>query len=592
MEPHYIVIAALIGIIVIGQVWIFLTTLNNINLFNSLFPFSNKFKTLKAYVPEMEIANIKIEELFKNQSRYSLKPHDDDKRTFTLKINEAEENYLLSKYEDVIGSYEGIEFQILLTRNSDTLFAIKSDLERLKRNGWSIFEKNIEYIEVTLVQTTVKSNRVLDKILNSINTYLLRNKGAVSDFNLIKDIVERNCDAEDEQINTLLPIPLYLGLMGTMLGIIVGVGCMAIMGFNSVLVLNAENKSNGIEVLMGAVGVAMISSFIGLFLTTLASGWFYKGAKGKVEQLKNDFYTFVQTELLPSISNSATNSIITLQNNLLKFNEGFTSNVTRFDSLLTQILSSFTNQMSIVQELKEIDIAQLARLNINVLRELKNSTIEFEKFNQYIHQVNSLVSNATELNDTLKSDLADIENRKYSVQQAFTKVNDSFEKGLIILKESTDERLKNVQLATLNQQDSFEKYLKNSNIFLKEITDNDKGVLVDLLNQNNEVLIELKKQSELRLIIEKIEGTIAEQNKTLSFQNQSFSRFNLAVEGLTNAVKELSVVNAQPEDKKIGISKAERRMAYFFMGTGAVIGIGFIVYKLVIWAIELYKFMN
>ena len=79
-----------------------------------------------------------------------------------------------------------------------------------------------KYIEVTLIDFQGSPNRILRNILNSINTYLLRNKNNVSDFHLIKDISERNCEALDEEINSQLPIPLYLGLMGTMMGIIIG----------------------------------------------------------------------------------------------------------------------------------------------------------------------------------------------------------------------------------------------------------------------------------------------------------------------------------------------------------------------------------
>jgi hypothetical protein len=37
-----------------------------------------------------------------------------------------------------------------------------------------------KYIEV--INKIKESNDVFDKVLNSVNTYLLRNKGAVSDF--------------------------------------------------------------------------------------------------------------------------------------------------------------------------------------------------------------------------------------------------------------------------------------------------------------------------------------------------------------------------------------------------------------------------
>ena len=138
-----------------------------------------------------------------------------------------------------------------------------------------------KYIEITLIKSTGNSNVVFEKVLNSVNTYLLRNKGAVSDFNLIKDVVERNTDAIDEEINTLLPIPLYLGLMGTMLGIVIGLFAMPS--------ISDANFEKAIDILIGGVKIAMIASFTGLLLTVLLSGWKYKGAKTKAEGLKNDF---------------------------------------------------------------------------------------------------------------------------------------------------------------------------------------------------------------------------------------------------------------------------------------------------------------
>lgn len=578
---HDIIIASIIGLIVIGQFWIFFTTLKEINLFKNVFPFSNKFKTIKVYIREDLIIKISNEEIFKNYSYYINKPASKDRRNFSIRVNEKEETYLISEYEEVFQKYENCDFEVLLRKNNTSSFVEKLEIDRSNRNGWSLFEKNIEFIEVTLVKSTVNTNIVLDKIIGSINTYLIKNKGAVSDFNLVKDIVERNCDSEDEQINTLLPIPLYLGLMGTMFGIIVGLFAMP--------PIHSETFEKAIPILIGGVKVAMIASLVGLGLTTIASGWFYKGAKGKIEGLKNDFYTFIQTELLPSISNSATNSIITLQTNLLKFNDGFTSNITRFDSLLTQILNSFNNQLSIVHELKGIDIAKLAHLNIDVLRELRSSTIEFEKFNQYIHQVNALVGNATELNNTLKSDLADIESRKYTVQQAFTKVNDSFENGLRILKESTDDRLRDVKDATKDQQDAFETYLKDNAETLKEIIDNEKSLLLEQLNQNKEVLAELKKQSELRQSLDKVEHAIAEQNKVLSSQTQTFSSLNRIVDELSKNVKKLSETNSSKAEEKLGISKPVKILAYAFMGTGVAIGISYIGYKLIVWSLALIK---
>jgi len=565
---HEIIIGVVIFSIVIGQVWIFLKTKSQIELFKSIFP-SKSFKTINVFIPEAEIAKISYSEIYTNFYKYGSEPSRKEKELFKIEIDGVEESYLMTEYDKVFAMYQSnIFFKLLFRKGNKSVFVDISDTDRLRRSGWSLAIEKYYYVKLTLVQKSTKSNPVLNNILDSINTYLLKNKGAISDFNLVKDIVERNSDAEDEQINTLLPIPLYLGLMGTMAGIIIGLF--------SIPAISSDTFEAAIPILIGGVKVAMIASLVGLGLTTVASGWFYKGAKSEVERLKNDFYTFIQTELLPTISNSASNSLATLQTNLLKFNEGFTSNVDKFDGLLQDILGSFKNQMSIVEELKEIDVAKLARLNIDVLKELRTSTVEFEKFNQYLGKVNEVVDNATRLNSTLKSDLDHIEVRKDVVQHAFVKINDTFESGIKLLRESNDDRLKEVKLATIAQQDVFEKHLTESGLTLQTIVDEKNVSVAAHVKQNNDILLELQKQSELRSTIDKINGSLREQNSALN-------EFRKAVESINRKISIGSAGNLPQENKIYRITK------YTFMVTGTTIGVVYICYQLVVWIPYLYK---
>lgn len=74
-----------------------------------------------------------------------------------------------------------------------------------------------------------------------------------------------------EEIHSQLPMPLYLGLMGTMLGIITGIGGIALKsgdGFNNFI----NNPSESIGILMGGVAIAMIASLIGIFLLPVVRG--------------------------------------------------------------------------------------------------------------------------------------------------------------------------------------------------------------------------------------------------------------------------------------------------------------------------------
>ncbi len=439
-------------------------------------------------------------------------------------------------------------------------------------------------IEITLVQVPDTDNSILANIVSSINTYLLKNRGIASDFNLIKDIVERNCDASDEEINTLLPIPLYLGLMGTMLGIIAGLGYMIFTDFDTLFGIAEKTKQNndGIRILMGGVGLAMISSFIGLLFTVIASGIFYKGAKAKVEGLKNIFFSFIQTDLLPIISQNVASGMYALQANLMKFNDKFERNIGDFNHVLSQILTSFNSQVELMHELKRINVAELATANITVLRELRTSTKEFEKFNIYLQQVNSFVENATRLNkqisnqldrtesielvaatigrnvdlnnkmmEVLQSDIREIDTRKQYISAAVINVDDAIQKGLEGLKEHTLEKLNAIKDITIKEEDLLEKLLKE-----------DRGNLS-----------ELKKLSAVKESLEKMESTTKLQNSKLDTLNDS--------------VNKLSDSICNQKQDSLQISAPVKYLGYAFVGTGTLIGISFIGFKLYSWIIAL-----
>ena len=158
-----------------------------------------------------------------------------------------------------------------------------------------------------------QSNPTFKTIIESINVYLKKNKGNAIDYHLIKDIVDRNCDALEDEIQAQLPMPLYAGLAGTMSGVIVGVGYLWLSGGLKELlstdkteqVANAVAKTgeqavtsgaDGIEAVLGGIALAMLASFIGIILTTFGS-WRAKSVKVQVEIGKQKFLSWLQQEL-------------------------------------------------------------------------------------------------------------------------------------------------------------------------------------------------------------------------------------------------------------------------------------------------------
>ena len=284
-------------------------------------------------------------------------------------------------------------------------------------------ENNIKVHLISLDKNV--SNPLIIKVVDTINSYLLRNKGAVSDFNLIKDIVERNCDAVDEEINQQLPVPIYLGLMGTVLGIILGLWSIN---------FDPQNFMASVTDLVESVKWAMGCSFMGLLLTTILSAWFYRGAKAKLEEQKNELYTFIQIELLPQLSQDANSTILTMQSHLEKFNEGFSENVNSFDGIMNRILEVFDSQVELNEQLKDMDISQVASLNKNTLAELRKSMTEFEKFNQYLNLMNSFVKKTAEVTDSVNDQLR----RTDDIKNVVSSMEDNIENNRLVMVKLQD----------------------------------------------------------------------------------------------------------------------------------------------------------
>lgn len=297
-------------------------------------------------------------------------------------------------------------------------------------------------------------------IENSINTYLRKNKGAVSDFNLIKDIVERNCDTLEAEISSQTPLPLYLGLMGTVAGIILGLFTITVSG-------GFSNIQNVIEILMSDVAIAMIASFVGIGLTTL-SIWKSKQCKVIVEENKNRFYTWFQTTLLPVISKSAVSAITLLQQNLTRFNESFTVTIHRLEEKLGDIGDVYESQIEVLQKIESIDVKKMAVANVKVLQALDGSMGSLDAFAQYMSNVTEYLNAVRDINQKLddhlertealgvvsdfyRKQMNEIELRQDAIKSAVLSVDDVMKSALATLQTNSEQGLRSMQEAFVVQ---------------------------------------------------------------------------------------------------------------------------------------------
>ena len=368
-----------------------------------------------------------------------------------------------------------------------------------------------EGVEVSQLDVT-SSSPVMGQIITALNNYLSKNKGAASDFHLMKDVVERYCDAEEEEITTQQPIPLYLGLMGTMVGIIVGIGAIAISGG-----LAGDSLMNHINELMTCVAIAMAASFTGVLCTTLIA-WKSKDAVSKVQADKNRFYSWIQTELLPVLSGDAVNAIYLLQQNLMSFNQTFKANVAGLDTALSKIGDASKEQVELIELIRDIDIRQVAQANIKVLKELKDCTSEMTTFNQYLHNVSGYLNAVNALNNNInehlnrtaaiermgaffESEIAQVSEREQYINQVVANVDDTLKRtfealsdnvrtGVVELRSKAAEEYAELTTSWEAQQNAFKESLAAQQIAMQELLQQREREFTEYLVQQQASLAE------------------------------------------------------------------------------------------------------
>lgn len=392
------------------------------------------------------------------------------------------------------------------------------------------------------------SNSTMKAICNALNMYLQKNKGAASDFNLMKDVVERYCNTHAEEINIQQPIPLYLGLMGTMVGIIIGIGSLALNGG-----LVDGFQMEHISSLMTCVAIAMGASLIGIICTTLIS-WNAKNAISKVEAKKNEFYSWLQTELLPVLSGNATNALYLLQQNLMSFNRTFQSHISGLDATLSRVENVSIEQMELMQLIKDLDVRKVAQANISVLRELKGCTDELTTFNQYMNNVSSYLNAVNSLNDNLnehlnrtaaiermgsffEKEINQVETREQYINEVVANVDNTLKNTFEQLSESTQESINELRNSSVAEINALNDYFDEQREEFKKMLQTQQEALASQPAEN-EALIK-----EFRLSTEKQESASNKLHSAIKELGDEIAQ------SLQNSLKILPDIIQTPNDK-------------------------------------------
>jgi len=232
-------------------------------------------------------------------------------------------------------------------------------------------------VEIDIIAAD-KPSPAFSQIIDDTNDYLRHNKGTAADFNILKDIAERQSEGMENEIQSTVATPLYIGLLGTFLGVILGL---------SGIILGNGVSNESIQTFITGVVVAMVGSFAGL-LFTLWGNHLFKNARFARDRNKNNYYTFLQARLLPKLHSDMATSLGNLKSVLDAFNKDFFDKVADFKPIIAGITENIQVQRDFLVKMEEVGYTEIANASVQVFDKVTRSTEEFGKFLGYQQSLN------------------------------------------------------------------------------------------------------------------------------------------------------------------------------------------------------------
>ena len=319
----------------------------------------------------------------------------------------CETKRLITAYSDAIPTKEQLSCEQARFPTAD--IALYEPVALLERQGFYALQTPdywdyYEHEEVHLITADTDNAHPFQTVLTNINTYMLRNKGSVADFNLLKDIVDRHTDTQESAIQSSLATPLYWGLFGTMIGIVIGLAIFAAsfglveqVPTGDLTTVQNDTMTSHIISLLISVCMGMLASAYGVWLLIQNAVVNFKNAKTSLETNKNGFYTFIQTELLPVLSQDMNSSFRNLQLNIQAFNQDFSKNILNLKTLMHGHAETVRNQHSILEKLENTNITKLQVGGLRTIEKIDNIAVNLGSFQQYLTQMNGFIENSNQL---------------------------------------------------------------------------------------------------------------------------------------------------------------------------------------------------
>ncbi len=410
---------------------------------------------------------------------------------------------------------------------------------------------NEGYSQIGSIKTSNTVNNDFNETLEDINSYLCHNKNKTFDYQILKEIVNRNSQVLEDEVDTMISVPLYLGLIATIFGVALGIIVFAFNGLPHFLEVESSDIGSVSDLLID-VGIAMFASFAGVLFTKILTSKFNK-AKSEMSKRRNNFLTWIQTSLMPNLSENLTGALNKMTEDLNVFNQTFAKNTRELKDALSSVKDNYDEQIKLLNTIDKLNINQIAKANIDVYEKLQGCTEELGGLFNILSNSEAYVTKVLELNEKIGSieertrlfeDLGVyfrdekkfIQDRQGFVRQQMSSIDSVLQESLSKLGENVSTsigeltvkfQMQNEQVGSLieEQQNSLAESIKQQHVAVNEVIGNIQNPFEGLSDVFEEGVNGIKESfAEQNSAIKEL---LSEQKKLLSDELASFQKASI-----------------------------------------------------------------
>lgn len=278
-----------------------------------------------------------------------------------------------------------------------------------------------EDVNVSLI-TTTGGSKSFKEVVFETNEYLCKNVGTSADLGVLQDICDKKLEVKENAVKSTLNLPLFVGLGGTFIGIIIGVIGFAFdlnslfdstssspeieqtinapVGNESVTTISAvesqqnepsSDETNSLQFLLYGIGCAMAASLCGLVLMVINTAINYRKATADLDTKRNEYFDFLRRELMPTLANSMSSSLNSLKSVLGHFVDKFGKNLDAYADSAELLNENLEKQHLVLTQIQDMGMTRMANRVASAFVQLNEAADALNTFHQYQQDLNTTI---------------------------------------------------------------------------------------------------------------------------------------------------------------------------------------------------------